>query len=400
MARERINVASYLASRLCGNVGFQAQSVAVGWQVYTATNDPLDLGWVGLSIFVPMVLLSPYAGTLADRYDRRTILWICHALYAVGAAALTWLSVRGETSVLGILLVLGFLGAVRAFAAPASWALLPWLVAPERLARAIPLSSTTFQIAMIGGPALGGFLYAAGGAPLAYGFAAAMNVLAAAFVIALRFAVPIRAAITETAWQRALGGLAFLRSRPALLGAISLDLVAVLLGGAVALMPVYAHDILHVDETGLGFLRAAPSVGAALVAVFLAIRPIERHAGRLMFVAVAVYGLATIVFAVSEDLAMSLVALAVLGAADMISVVIRQSIIQLRTPDELRGRVAALNLIFIGASNELGEFESGVTASLLGTVRAALLGGIGTLIATGVWAAWFKELREIDSLED
>lgn len=394
------NLATYLGGRLFGTVGIQIQSVAIGWQVYNATEDPLDLAWVGLAQFVPLVLFSPWAGTVADRHDRRHIVWICHSVYALGALALAGFSLAparfGVTPVFG---VLALLGATRAFAAPATWALLPWLVPREELTRAIPLSSTTFQVATIGGPALGGFLYALGDAELAYATSALCSAASAVLFMTLRPDVPERSPEVEPGWKRILGGLRFLRSQRALLGAISLDLVAVLLGGAVALMPIYARDILHVDEVGLGLLRAAPAAGAATVALALAFFPLQRRAGWWMFAGVAIFGVATVVFALSESFALSLGALAVLGAADMVSVVVRQSIIQLWTPDELRGRVASLNMIFIGASNELGEFESGVTAAWLGTVRAAVLGGIGTLVVTGVWAAWFRELREIDELD-
>lgn len=397
----RSNLATFLGGRLFATVAFQIQSVAIGWQIYTATGSFLDVAWVGLVQFVPLVLASPYAGTVADRYDRKAIVWICSLVYALGALSLAWLSASIESvGVWPIFLVLAVLGATRAFAAPATWALLPWLVPRDKLPRAIPLSSTTFQIATVGGPALGGFLYAWGDAELAYVASAVCSGVAAVSFLFLRPDRPERAEIVESGLSRVMGGLRFLLRQRALLGAISLDLVAVLLGGAVALMPAFARDVLMVDATGLGFLRAAPAVGAAIVALTLAVFPLKKRAGWWMFLGVALFGVATIVFALSESFTLSLAALAVLGGADMVSVVVRQSIIQLGTPDDLRGRVASLNMIFIGASNELGEFESGVTAHWLGSaVRAAVLGGVGTLIVTGLWTVFFPELRRVDSLE-
>lgn len=397
----RSNLATFLGGRLFATIAFQIQSVAIGWQVYTATGEFLDLAWVGLVQFVPLMLVSPYAGTVADRYDRKTIVWVCSVVYAVGALALGVLSSSLESlGVWPIFVVLAVLGATRAFSAPATWALLPWLVPRDRLARAIPLSSTTFQIATVGGPALGGFLYALGDAVLAYQASAVSSGIAALCFLLSRPERPERPEVVESGLKRVLGGLRFLLRQRALLGAISLDLVAVLLGGAVALMPAFARDVLEVDATGLGFLRAAPAVGAALVALTLAVFPMKKRAGWWMFFGVALFGVATIVFGLSESFTLSLAALAVLGGADMISVVVRQSIIQLGTPDDLRGRVASLNMIFIGASNELGEFESGVTAHWLGSaVRAAVLGGVGTLMVTGLWAVMFPELRRVDSLE-
>lgn len=389
----------YLAARLIGTVGIQVQSVAIGWQVYARTGDAMDLGWVGLSQFLPLALLSLYAGTVADRYDRKRILTVTRVAYAGGALALAGLTFRPGWGVAPIYGVLVLLGATRAFAAPANVALLPWLVPAKRLPRAIALSSTTFQIGTIAGPALGGLIYAAGGPVTAYVIAAGCELASAALVIALAAKLPRREAPAESGVERVLEGLRYVWNEKVLLGAISLDLFAVLLGGAVALMPVYARDILEVGETGLGLLRAAPAVGAAAVALTLAFRPIGRRAGPWMLVCVALFGVATITFGLSEHFVLSLVALAVLGGADMVSVVVRQSLVQLWTPDAMRGRVASVNMVFIGASNELGEFESGITAAWLGTVRAVVLGGAGTLLVTGLWTALFPSLRRIDRLE-
>ena len=392
------DLARYLAARLAGTLGVQVQSVAIGWQVYARTGNPMDLGWVGLAQFLPLALLSLWAGAIADRLDRKRILAVCRFSYAAGSLGLAWLSLHPELGVAPIYGVLAMLGATRAFAAPAGVALLPSLVPGARLSRAVAMSSTTFQIGTIAGPALGGFIYAAGGATSAYLVTAACELVAGALVLSIATKLPVRGPRTEPPLASLLAGVRYVWRSKVLLGAISLDLFAVLLGGAVALMPIFARDILHVGELGLGMLRAAPAVGAMLVAVGLALRPIAGRAGAWMLGGVGLFGVATIVFGTSESFALSLVALAVLGGADMVSVVIRQSLVQLWTPDEMRGRVASVNMIFIGASNELGELESGVTAALLGTVRAVVLGGIGTLVVTGLWATLFPGLRRVDDL--
>ena len=389
----------FLAARLLGTVGMQIQSVAIGWQVYARTRDPLSLAWVGLAQFVPLVLASPYAGTVVDRYDRQRIVAISHTVYAIGAAALVGLTLSPGAQLWPVYAVLALLGATRAFAAPGTWALLPWLVPDDQLPRAIPLSSSTFQLATLAGPAVGGALIAWGDAELAYGASSLSNLACVLLVLLLRPNRPDRKHSPESGWRRVIGGLTYLRSQRALLGAISLDLFAVLLGGAVALMPIYAQDILEVGAAGFGLMRSAPAAGALAAALTLAIFPLRRRAGPAMFLGVAGFGVATCVFALSENFILTLAALAFLGASDMVSVVVRQSIVQLWTPDELRGRVASLNMIFIGGSNELGEFESGLTARWFGAVRAALLGGIGTLVVTGLWAWWFPELRTLDSLD-
>ena len=394
----RRDLGLYLGARLLGTVGVQIQSVAVAWQVYTATGDPLDLGLVGLSQFLPLALLSLYAGGVADRFDRRRILVVCRALYGVGALALAALTTKPELGVAPIYAVLVMLGATRAFAAPAAVALLPGLVSVPRLPRAIALSSTMFQVGTIAGPAIGGLLYAAVGPELAYVVAAALELMSAGAILAIVTPLPPREVLVERGAALLTSGVRYVWKERVLLGAISLDLFAVLLGGAVALMPVYARDILHVGEAGLGVLRAAPALGAAVMAVTLAFVPIRRRAGLVMFGSVAVFGVATIVFGLSEDLGLSLTALAVLGAADMVSVVVRQSLVQIRTPDAWRGRVASVNMIFIGGSNELGELESGLTAAWLGAVRAVVIGGIGTLMVTGLWAVLFPELRDAEDL--
>lgn len=392
-------LALYLGSRLTGTMGVQIQSVAVGWQIYARTGDVLDLAWVGLAQFVPLALLSLWAGGVADRLDRKRILTSCRAIYALGSLGLAGLSLLPELGTLPIYGVLALLGATRAFAAPAAWSLLPGLVSSARLPRAIAMSSTTFQIATIGGPTVGGLLYALGGPTTAYVSAAACELCAVLCLLAITRPLPSREAPGESGLPLLLSGLRYVWRQKIVLGAISLDLFAVLLGGAVALMPVYARDVLAVGETGLGMLRGAPAAGAALVAILLALRPITRRAGWWMFGAVALFGVATIVFGLSTSFPLSLCALAVLGGADMVSVVIRQSLIQLATPDAMRGRVASVSMIFIGASNELGEVESGAAAKLLGSaVRAVVLGGVGTLMVTGLWTALFPELRRAETV--
>ncbi len=394
----------YLGSRFVGTIGVQVQSVAIGWQVYARTGEALDLAWVGLSQFVPLALLSLWAGNVVDRSHRKRVLVTCRALYGVGALALAGLSRVPEWGVTPMYAVLMMLGATRAFAAPAGWALLPGLVPGDKLQRAIGLSSSTFQIATIAGPAVGGLVYALGGATAAYVTTAVCELFAVSTLIAIERQFPKYEAPEERGLDLLLSGVRYVWREKILFGAISLDLFAVLLGGAVALMPIYARDILHVGETGMGMLRSAPAVGAAVVALVLAFRPVSRHAGRWMFAAVALFGVATLVFGFSTHFPLSLAALAVLGAADMVSVQIRQTLIQVQTPDEMRGRVSSVSMIFIGASNELGEFESGVTADLfggraVGALRAVVLGGVGTLLVTGLWSVLFPQLRDADRLE-
>lgn len=397
MSRDSRPLALFLTSRVMDTMGIQIQSVAIGWQVYELTGELADLGWVGLAQFVPLALLSLPGGQVADRLDRRRVVLVTQVGYALGALGLA--AAVGAGGTLPIFLVLAGLGALRAFKAPASSALVPWLVSPEKLPRAIALSSSTWQVGTIAGPALGGLIYAWGGPMAAYLTTAAAQLLAAILTASIRVHPPERSKSLETPWRRLLGGVRFVWRSKLLLGSISLDLFAVLFGGAVALLPVFAREVLHVGPSGLGLLRTAPAVGAVLVAAVLAARPIRHRAGFWMFGCVALFGAATIAFALSESFAWSLIALAVVGGADMVSVVIRQSLIQLHTPDEMRGRVAAVSFLFIGASNELGEAESGFTGWLFGgVVRAAVFGGVGALVVTGLWAVLFPSLRDVDDL--
>ena len=385
--------------RLAGTGAQQMLMVALGWQMYDLTGRAWDLGLVGLAQFIPALALALVAGTVVDRIDRRGIVVAClalQALVALSLAAATLGGWIGRDLILGLSLLLG---AARAFQMPAQQALTPNLVPLALLPRALAFSSGSVQAAIIVGPALGGFVYVAGAQAV---YLLCATLLLAGGLVVSRIALPARRRSRghrePVRLATLLAGFRFIRGQPAILGAISLDLFAVLLGGAVALLPIFAKDILHVGAWGLGLLRGAPACGALLMSIALTRWPIERRVGRRMFAAVAVYGVATIVFALSTRFMLSFAALAVAGAADMVSVVVRQSMVQLDTPDEMRGRVAAVNSIFIGASNQLGEFESGATAALFGPVGSVLLGGFGTLAVVALWMKWFPTLRERDTL--
>jgi MFS family permease len=382
--------------RMAATMGAQMLMVALGWQMYELTGSAWDLGLVGLYQFLPALALALVAGHVNDRYDRRRVLAACLALQLLVSATLL-VAAHGTFASRGLILGLSLLlGVARAFQMPAQQALAPLLVPPEILPRALALSSAAMQAAIIAGPAIGGFVYAAGAAAV-YALCALLFVGACALVASIRYErrpVP-REPVT---WRTLLAGVSFVRHRPVVLGAISLDLFAVLFGGATALLPMFAKDVLHVGPWGLGLLRGAPAAGALLVSVALARRPIEQRVGHWLFGAVALYGAATLVFALSASFVLSLLALLVAGGADMVSVVIRQSLVQLDTPDAMRGRVSAVNSIFIGASNQLGEFESGATAALLGPVGSVLLGGLGTLLVVALWMRWFPELAQRDRL--
>jgi len=395
--------ALYLVARVSLIVATQMLSVAVGWQVYEITGKALALGYSGLALFLPGFVLALPGGHLADRRDRRRILLVCHLGVALSAATLAVLALRGAKTLAPIYAVLVVLGTIRAFSGPAGQALMPNLVARKDLERAVALGSSCWQLAMIAGPALGGALYAATGhAYVVYSLCTVMALVAFATVLAIG-PPPVRADVRrrEPATLRTLlAGLEYVWSNKPILGAVSLDLFAVLLGGAVALLPIFARDLLHVGPWGLGFLRSAPAMGAATVALLLARTPLKSRAGATMLACVLVFGIATVVFGISKSFWISLPTLVVLGAADMISVVVRSTLIQTRTPDEMRGRVSAVNMVFIGASNELGEFESGVTAEWLGPELAVVVGGIGTCVVVVIWALLFPELRKIDRLNE
>jgi MFS family permease len=388
--------ALFLGGRFLSAMAVQIQNVAVGWLVYDITRDPLALGLVGLASFLPAIVLALVTGHVADRADRRGILvasYVLTTLTALGLLACAW---AGTPPVWVIYALVVAFGVTRAFANPAGQALLPSLVPEGELGAAIAWGSSAWQTATIIGPAVGGALYVFGQAAV---FAAAA--LAFALTTLLFALIRHRSRAVEAGkadWATLLAGLRFIRSRPAIFGAISLDLFAVLLGGATALLPIYARDILQVGPTGLGLLRSMPAVGALATALYLAWRPLQRRAGARMFQSVALFGVATIGFGLSTNFALSLACLVVLGAADMVSVVVRQTLVQSETPNAMRGRVSAVNAVFIGASNELGEFESGTVAALIGTVPSVVVGGIGTLLVAALWARGFPALRERDRL--
>ena len=385
----------YLAARFLSALAIQMQNVAIGWLVYDLTRDPFALGLVGLASFLPAVALALVTGHTADRYDRRGILVACYLVTLGTSLGLLAIAVSGSGEVWRIYALLLLFGVSRAFANPAGQALVPNLVPPEQLANAIAWNSTAWQTATIAGPALGGLLYYFG-APVAFG-AAALCFLVCCILFAMMHSRQ-QPALGGISLVTLAGGTRFIRSRSACVGAIALDLFAVLLGGATALLPVYARDILDVGPGGLGLLRSMPAVGALLVALWLAQRPLQSRSGLRMFQGVAIFGVATIGFGLSTNLVLSCLCLFVLGAADMISVFIRSTLVQFDTPDAMRGRVAAVNSVFIGASNELGEFESGAVAAAIGTVPAVVIGGIGTLAVCGLWVRWFPELRYRDRL--
>jgi MFS family permease len=392
----------YLASSLALNLAAQMTSVAVGWQIYALTHRALALGYVGLVQFAPVLALTLPGGNVADRFDRGRIVGVCSVALALCALALCLL-VLGHAGATPIYAVLFFVGVARAFLAPAAQAVVPGLVPPEHLANAVTWTSTTWQVSTIVGPALGGLLYGAAGGPLwVYAIAAGLMALAAAAAFSIRRQAPLLAGrqASSGALARVAEGLRFVRRRPVILESISLDLFAVLLGGATALLPIFASDILHVGPSGLGLLRSGPAAGAALMAVGLAYRPLTRRAGPILLACVALFGVATIVFGLSRHFGLSLAALVVLGASDMVSVVVRSTVVQLRTPHEMRGRVSAVNMVFISSSNDLGELESGLTAAWLGAVPAVIVGGVGTLIVVAVYTFALGSLRTIDRLDE
>ena len=352
---------------------------------------------VGLAQFLPSLGLALVTGHVADRYDRRTVMALCIIVEALCAVLFLTFTLQGGTSTLFLFGVLVLFGTARAFEFPASVALMPNLVPQRLFTNAAAWSSSSWQVATIVGPAIGGLLYAVGPEAV-YGCCILMFLLSAFLVNTIRIEHREREQMAAT-WESVVAGISFIRGQPVVLGAASLDLFAVLLGGATALLPVYARDILHVGPWGLGLLRSAPAVGALVTALIVARRPIQRHAGAILLGAVGVFGLSIVVFGLSHNLWLSLLALTILGASDMVSVVIRRVLVLVKTPDEMRGRVSAVESVFIGASNELGEFESGVTAAWFGVVPAVVLGGLGTLAVVGLWARIFPQLRQVDSLE-
>ena len=389
--------ARFFASRFLAAFAIQIVSVAVGWQMYDVTGSALYLGLIGLFQFLPSLLLILVTGSVADRYNRRAIVAICLVIGAGCSAALLGLTLAGAFAPLPVFGILLVFGVERAFMGPAVQSLAPNLVPEKDLANAIAWNSSSWQMAAILGPVMGGLLYGAS-AVVAYSVALALLVLAA--VLVLMIPKPAQRSPSKAVnWEEILAGFRFISKEKVVLGAISLDLFAVLLGGAVALMPIFARDVLALGPWGLGLLRAAPGLGAVVVAVWLAFHPVRHHAGIAMFIGVALFGVGTVIFGLSETAWISIAALMLMGASDMISVYVRETLIVLWTPDEVRGRVNAVNMVFVGASNELGEFRAGTMASIFGAVPAVVVGGIGTLAVAIAWALAFPKLRNIDSLE-
>jgi len=386
-------LASYIAIQSAAELAAQMLNVAIGWYVYAATHNPMSLAYVGLAQFAPNAVMLLIAGHAADRFDKRKLIRISLLVQALCLAAFAAWITFARPAMASVYLLLLILGAARSLSAPAISALLPQVVSGEDFHRAVAASSTAFQISSLIGPAIGGVVYAVSG-PAMIAVTAALYLFG--FVAARRLPCGSAAAsqpCTESTEQSVLAGVRYVWSQRLLLSLVSLDLFAVLLGGVTALLPIYAKDILAVGPAGLGCLRCAPGIGAAVVGLFLAHRTIENNAGKRMLLCVAGFGAATVVFALSASFWLSLIALIVAGGFDMVSMVIRQALVQLSTPDSMRGRVSAVSWVFIGASSELGEFESGATAALFGTVPAALLGGLGTLAIVALWSALFPELR-------
>ena len=392
-ALQHRDFAVYALARFCATLSWQILGAAVGYQLYQLTHDPLALAFVGLAQFLPFVLCVLPAGQVADRFDRRMVLICAYSVEATCAAVLLWFTMSGIKVVWPIFLAMTFFGAGRAFWMPAGQSITPNLVPRAAFPSAVAVNSTLFQSGVIIGPALSGVLLL-WGAQAAYIAVAALLLVVVSLMLTIK---PVRANAMPEAFRFGdlLEGLRFVFRRRTVLGAISLDLFAVLFGGATAMMPIYASDVLHVGPVGYGMLRAAPGVGAALIAAVLAFSPIQRNVGRWMFSGVALFGGATIVFGISTVFWLSLGALFLLGAGDMISVFVRHLLVQLETPDRIRGRVSAVSSMFIGASNELGEFESGLAAKALGLVPSVLLGGLATLAVVAVYMRLFPELRRM-----
>jgi MFS family permease len=399
----------YSAARVLGIMGAEAQAVGVAWQVYQITHSALALGYTGLVLFLPGLFFVLPAGHVADRYDRRAVLISCYVLQAVATGLLLWLSLHGLRNIWVVYGILAVIGTGRCFSGPAASALVPTLVPKENFVNAITWGATVYQISNATGPMVGGILFtialgkifggrfaAFNGAPLVYCFTLAMQMCFIAFMSRVK----PRGAGTKKGFtlDTMLAGLRYVASTRLLLGSISLDLFAVLLGGATSLMPIFASDILHSGADGLGLLRAMPSLGALGVSLTLLLLPIKRRAGRTMLTCVGIFGAATVVFGLSRNIWLSCVALLIIGASDMASVVVRSSILQLATPPEMRGRVSSVNWLFIGASNEFGEYESGLTAHWWGAVRAVVVGGVASMMVTGIWSVFFPALRHADKL--
>ena len=388
----------FLGSRLLSILGLEMVNVAVGWQVYALTKRPLDLGYVGLAQFLPPLFLTLPAGHAADRFDRRRVVLLCHLAFGLCSGLLAWLALSEVRTPVPIFGVLVLLGCARAFNAPAAQALMPSLLPEADFTNAVAWNSSTFQVANVVGPALGGGLYAIFGHPEAvYLLAAGIAVVDILVLLGVKTRTG-RMEHKAASWATVLAGVKYVWENKIVLGAVSLDLFAVLLGGAIALMPIFAQDVLHVGAWGLGILRSGPAIGAGVVGLYLAARPLKRRVGRTMFIGVAIFGLTIIAFGLSRSLWLSFAILVLMGGGDMLSVFVRLTVVQISPPPEMRGRVNAVNMLFIGASNELGEFESGLTAQWLGPVRAVIAGGVGTLLVVLAWSRLFPDLRALDRM--
>jgi MFS family permease len=386
----------FLWTRLLSTAGNQMVLVALGWQMYDLTGNAWDLGLVGLMQFVPTILFTIPAGHLADQIDRRLVLTLAIVVQLFAAALLAWGSAAGFVDRDVIFIASVGLGIARAIQAPAQQAIVPALVGIEDLPRAMATSTAAMKFATIAGPAIGGFVYV-GGPAIAYGACAVIFVVSMVCALAIH-KVHVKKAKEPISLATVFAGFGFIGKQPVVLGAISLDLFAVVLGGVTALLPIYAKDILHTGPWGLGLLRAAPAIGALILAVILARNPLDRHVGRWLFLGVGIYGVSILVFALTTNFIVAMVALAVSGAGDMVSIVVRQTLVQLETPDEMRGRVSAVNATFISASNQLGEFRAGSMAAFIGPIGSAVVGGLGTLIVVALWIRLFPQLARRDKL--
>jgi len=402
MAWESRDFRLYSSARLIGIMGAEAQSVGVAWQVYQLTHSALALGYTGLALFLPGIFFVLPAGHVADRYDRRAVILVCNTVQAIATALLLFLTLHGISSIWVVYAILFLIGTGRCFSGPAASSLVPTLVPREHFVNAVTWGASIFQIANVTGPMLGGFLFTVGfagrlnGAPLVYAFTLGSLLIYLTLFALIRPRGPAqRKAFTV---KTVLAGLRYVAQTRLLLGSISLDLFAVLLGGAVSLMPIFAQDVLHEGPHGLGLLRAMPSVGALMVSLTMIMWPLKHRAGKTMLMCVGMFGAATVVFGLSRSVLLSCAMLLIIGATDMVSVVVRSSILQLATPPEMRGRVSSVNWLFLGASNEFGEYESGLTAHWWGAVRAVVIGGVASMMVTGLWSIFFPALRHADKL--
>ena len=387
-----------MGARISTAIAFQMLTVAIGWQIYSITQSAFYLGLVGLVQFLPMFLLTLVVGHVADRYDRKTIICTSQIIEGVGILCLALGSYNGWITKERILIIIFFIGIANAFQGPPMQALLPNIVSKKDFPQAAAMTASAFQFAVIIGPGLGGFLYSVG--PGIVYLISGILVLLTSMLISFISLKNVQAKPEPATIKSVFAGISFIKNKPIILGAISLDLFAVLFGGATALLPIYASKILMIGPFGLGMLRSAPAAGALIMSILLARKPLRNKVGKTMFTAVIFFGIATIIFAISKSFLLSLAALFVLGASDVISVVIRSTLVQMETPDNMRGRVGSVNLMFIGTSNQLGEFESGFTAAFLGPVSAVLLGGVGTIIVVLLWMKLFPEILHIDKLDN